>query len=47
MYTSLDLTKFSKNQNVDKELDDLTKISKVDINNHRDDDLLDVKKNMI
>lgn len=46
MYTSLDLTKFSKNQNVDNELDDLTKISKVDINNHRDDDFI-VKKNMI
>lgn len=39
-------TEFGKNQDSDKELDDLTKISKVEIRNHYSDDFIDVDKKM-
>ncbi len=46
LFPTVNLTIFGKNQDRDKELDDLTKISKVEIKNHHSDDFIDVDKNM-
>ena len=43
-FPTQDLTKFSKNQNMDRELQDLTKNSKMNIKNHYSDDFIDDEK---